>query len=109
MRTVVLCSMLAGVAWPPSPRPRLSIEYTLRIDPSHLDVVDVAIHIDGAPGTLRLAMKVHPEYDAKYWRYLDSIRVDASASDHGTGVTREDSTLWRVTLPRGRGTVRYRV
>lgn len=39
-----------------------SIEYTLRIDPSHLDAVDVAIDIAGAPSTLRLAMKVHPEY-----------------------------------------------
>ena len=109
MRTVVLCSMLAGVAWPAPPRPRLSIEYSLRIDPSHLDAVAVAIHIDGAPDTLRLAMKVHPEYDAKYWRYLDSIRVDGAASNLGTGVTREDSTLWRITLLHGSGTVRYRV
>src|SRR5437660_7428451 len=99
MRTLVLCSMLAGVAWPASPRPRLSIEYSLRIDPSHLDAVDVAIHIDGAPDTLRLAMKVHPEYDAKYWRYLDSIRVDGAASNRGTGVTRDLRRSIMLTRP----------
>src|SRR5207245_4804591 len=103
------CARCSRASWPAPPRPRLSIEYSLRIDPSHLDAVAVAIHIDGAPDTLRLAMKVHPGYDAKYWRYLDSIRVDGAASNLGTGVTREDSTLWRITLLHGSGTVRYRV
>lgn len=103
MRTIVLiCSLLAAAA---GARPRPSLEYSLQIDPRHLDIVEVAIRIDHAPDTLRLAMKVHPEYDARYWRYLDSLRVDGAAG----GVTRADSTLWRVTLPGGHGTVRYRI
>ncbi|HEY7027000.1 MAG TPA: hypothetical protein VH438_05305, partial [Gemmatimonadales bacterium] len=89
--------LVAGLAFSPQP----TIAYSLRIDPGHLDVVEVAIRLDHAPNTLRLAMKVHPEYDAQYWRYLDSVRVEGSANDLQAGVTREDSTLWRVTLPGG--------
>ena len=69
--------LVAELAFSPQP----TIAYSLRIDPDHLDVVDVAIRLDNAPNTLRLAMKVHPEYDAKYWRYLDSARVEGSAND----------------------------
>jgi len=97
--------LMAGLAFSPQP----TIAYSLRIDPDHLDVVEVAIRLDNAPNTLRLAMKVHPEYDAKYWRYLDSARVEGSANDSKAGVAREDSTLWRVSLPGGHGTVYYRI
>jgi predicted metalloprotease with PDZ domain len=95
-----------GVGVPATP-PAPSIAYTLRIDPSRLDVVDVAIQLEGAPRSVRLAMKVHPEYDAQYWRYLDSARVEGSPTDGAGSIIREDSTVWRVTLPAGRGTVRY--
>src|SRR5258708_2250818 len=54
-------------------------------------------------------MKVHPEYDARYWRCLDSLHVDGVAVERGGGVTRADSTLWRIALPGGHGTVRYRI
>jgi len=79
------------------------VAYTLALDPARPDVAEVSIALRGAPTTFHLAMKVHAEYDAQYWRYLDALRVD------GGTVAREDSTLWRVTLPGGSGTVRYRV
>jgi predicted metalloprotease with PDZ domain len=90
-----------------SPAP--SIAYTLRIDSRQLDIVDVAIRLDHAPRSVRLAMKVHPEYDPRYWRHLDSLRVEGSPSVASPRILREDSTVWRVTLPAGRGTVRYRI
>ncbi|HEY2026729.1 MAG TPA: hypothetical protein VGG78_06945 [Gemmatimonadaceae bacterium] len=83
--------------------------YVLRVDSAQLDTVDVSIHIEHAPPTLRLAMKVHPEYDARYWRYVDGWRIDSSADDARAAVTRLDSTLWRVALPGGHGVIHYRV
>jgi hypothetical protein len=77
-------------AWTPSagaadirlPQPRrISLEYSLRIDPAHLDAVDVAFRIDGAPESARLAMKLHPEYNAGYWNSIDSMRVDGTSAD----------------------------
>lgn len=83
---------------------RASIDYTLSIDSTAIDVVQVTMRLENVPSSFRLAMKVHQEYDAKYWRYLDSLRVDGAGR-----ITREDSTLWRVSLPGGRGTLRYRI
>ncbi len=89
-----------------SPNP--GVAYSLRIDSLHLDRADVEIRFRGAPGTFHLGMKVHAEYDGAYWRYLENIRAEGAAP--GTaGVTREDSTLWRVTLPGGTGVVRYTI
>ncbi|HEY2067242.1 MAG TPA: hypothetical protein VGG84_14910, partial [Gemmatimonadaceae bacterium] len=86
-----------------------SVSYVLRLDSAQLGVVDVTMRVDHGPAALRLAMKVHPEYDAKYWRYVDGWRVEGSADDARAGVVRLDSTLWRATLPGGRGLVHYRV
>ena len=90
---------------PPAP----SIAYALLIDPSRPDIVEVGIRLEHAPRSVRLAMKVHPEYDAQDWHFLDSVRVEGSRSTAGSTIMREDSTVWRVMLPAGRGTVRYRV
>jgi hypothetical protein len=43
-----------------------SIAYDLSMDAQHLDVAAVAIHLSGAPEHFHVAMKVHPEYDARY-------------------------------------------
>ncbi len=60
---------------PPAYPSQPSVAYTLRIDTAHTGVVDVTMRVEHAPATLRLAMKVHPEYDARYWRYLDAPSV----------------------------------
>ena len=108
VNTISTVTLLAAVALSSSPPPPM-IAYTLRVDSARVDFVEVAIRIEHAPTTLRLAMKVHPEYDAKYWRYLDSLWVDGTADDKAAGIVRWDSTLWSVTLPGGRGVVHYRV
>jgi predicted metalloprotease with PDZ domain len=83
---------------------RPSVDYTLRIDSTHLDVAEVTVALRGMPDRFHLAMKVHAEYDAKYWRYVSDVRTDSGGS-----VTRTNTALWDVILPRGRGIVRYRV
>ena len=85
------------------------VAYALPIDTTHLDAVDVAITLHGAPARFHLAMKVHAEYDAKYWRFIENVRVDRPIGGGTSDITRDDSTLWRVSLPGGNGTIRYRV
>lgn len=85
------------------------VQCVVHVDPAQLDVVDVAIRIANAPSSVRLAMKVHPEYDARYWRYLDALHVDGTTDDTRARVVRVDTTLWTVTLPGGHGIVHYRV
>ncbi len=84
-----------------------AIAYVLHVDPAHA-TAEVSIALRDVPTDFHLAMRIHAEYDAKYWRYLDLLRIeDASAAP--TSIQREDSTLWRVHLSSGRGVVRYTI
>jgi predicted metalloprotease with PDZ domain len=65
------------------------------------------MRVQGAPSSLRLAMKVHPEYDARFWRFLDSMTVTGTADDRAVQIRRRDSTLWQVAIPGGRGEINY--
>lgn len=116
MRSSLLLAALVATTGsrPPSGRVRDAagapfVQCVVHVDPAQLDVVDVAIRITRAPSTVRLAMKVHPEYDAKYWRYLEAPRVDGTANDLHARVARLDTTLWSATLPGGHGVVHYRI
>ena len=100
--SVATIAIAAGNASP------TSIAYVLTIDPTHLDVAEVSITFRNAPARFHLATRVHGEYDAQYWRYIDDVRVDGVPNGKAS-ISREDSTLWRVSLPGGSGVVRYRV
>ena len=83
------------------------IGYTLRVDSADLSGFGVELRIRNAGDTFRLAMAAHPEYDDRFWRFVDGIRV---TTPRGSGaVTREDSALWRVVAPGGDAVVRYRI
>ena len=103
MRTFLIGGVLAATLGVPGQAngqlPQPSVAYTLRVDSANLSVADVTIRIEHAPSTMRLAMKEHPEYDAKYWRYLDTPSVDGTSDDRNARVVRRDSTLWSATLP----------
>lgn len=76
-----------------------------RLSASSSDTSGFAIRMDvrGAPDTFRIALAKHPEYDDQYFRYVADLRVDGGA------VAREDSAVWRVTLPGGTGAITYRI
>jgi predicted metalloprotease with PDZ domain len=83
------------------------VSYTLRIDAADLLGFHVEMRVRNAPDTFRLALAAHPEYDDRYWRFVDGLRVDAQGR---TGVViREDSALWRVVAPGGEAAIGYRI
>ena len=83
------------------------VSYSLRIDAADLSGFDVEMRLRNAPDTFRVAMAAHPEYDDRYWRFVDGPRVDAPGG--AASVMREDSALWRVSAPGGEATLRYRI
>lgn len=83
------------------------VNYVLHVDSTDLSGYGVEIRLGNLPDTFRLAMAKHPEYDDKYWRYVEDLRVE-TASGPAT-VTRVDSALWRVNAPGGSAIVRYRM
>src|SRR5439155_332524 len=83
------------------------VGYTLRVDAGDLSGFDVELRLRNVPDTFRLALVAHPEYDDRYWRYVEALRV--ATSNGAATVTREDSALWRVVAPGGEALVRYRI
>jgi len=106
--TTQMLALITAIALLGDHSPRVSIAYALTIDPARVDQPDVSITLRNAPDTFHLAMRVHGEYDAQYWRYIRELRIESTSSS-AARITRLDSTLWRVSLPGGSGVVRYRV
>src|SRR5687767_13006385 len=83
------------------------IHYVLRVDSADLTGFDVEMRIRHAPDTFRVAMAAHPEYDDRFWRFIEGLRVE---TPRGEGqIARLDSALWRVRAPGGNATLKYRV
>src|SRR2546430_639999 len=81
------------------------VHYTLRVDVGDLSGFDVELRLHNLPDTFRVAMVAHPEYDDRYWRYVEALHVE---TPHGAAtVAREDSALWRGGGPGGGGPARY--
>lgn len=83
------------------------VSYLLRVDSTDLSGWSVEMRIRNAPDTMRLAMAAHPEYDDRFYRYLEDLRVDAGPGT--ASVVRQDSAVWRVVAPGGSAIVRYRI
>jgi predicted metalloprotease with PDZ domain len=83
------------------------MSYTLRVDSADLTGYAVELRIRNAPDTFHLAMAAHPEYDDRYWRFLDGLRIEARGG--AAQIAREDSSLWRISAPGGEAIVRYRL
>ncbi len=81
------------------------IDYTLKVDLSDLSGYEVGMRVRNLPDTFRVAMAIHPEYDDRFWRHVENIRVESP----GGRITREDSALWRVTAPDGEAVLHYRI
>ena len=86
---------------------QVAIAYTLRVDSGNLSGFEVEMRIRNVPDTFRLAMAAHPEYDDRFWRFVEGLSVVTPAGS-GT-VARVDSALWRVVTKGGDALVRYRV
>jgi predicted metalloprotease with PDZ domain len=85
--------------------PRIS--YRIHVAAADLSGFDVEMRVRGAGDTVRIAMASHPEYDDRYWRYVENL----SAESRGTRleVTSEESALWRVIARGGDLVVKYRI
>jgi predicted metalloprotease with PDZ domain len=82
------------------------LTYSLQVDSADLSGYTVELRIRNAPDTVRLAMVAHPEYDDRYWRYVEGLEA---SGPRGAVAARVDSALWRVVAPGGQSTVRYRI
>jgi predicted metalloprotease with PDZ domain len=83
------------------------IEYKLVIDAADLTGVKVELLVPGANGTVRLAMAAHPEYDDKYYRYIEDFKAESMG--RSLTVTKPESAIWQVDGALGLLNISYRV
>ena len=82
------------------------MSYVLRVDSTDLSGFDVELRLRKASDTVRLAMMHHPEYDDRFFRYVENVRAEGS---HGATITHVDSAVWRLVAPGGESVVRYHI
>lgn len=83
------------------------IDYVLRLDSADLSGFEVQMRLRNIADTFRVAMAAHPEYDDRYWRFVEDVRAETR---RGPGVVaRVDSAVWRIVAPGGEVTLRYRI
>ena len=86
--------------------PRLS--YVLTIQQQDSSGFDVAMHVSGAPRTLRIGMAVHPEYNQQFWKQVRNLSVETDGNLRGAGRQLEEN-VWSVVTRNGEATIRYRI
>jgi len=83
------------------------VDYLLKIDPTDFSSFEVEMKIRNVPDTFRVAMVAHPEYDDRYWRYVENFFVVAK---NGKGkIIREDSSVWKVITNGREAVLHYRI
>ena len=103
---MILSDTVLALSLAVSPAPPV-VRYLVRVDPADLTGFSVEMRIRGATDTLRLAMAAHPEYDDKYWRYIEGLTVEGREGQ--VTPVRRDSALWLAVVPGGTSVARYRL
>jgi len=85
--------------------PRIS--YRIKVDATDLSGFTVEMRVRGAGNLVRIAMASHPEYDDRYWRYVENFTAESRGAT--LQVTREEDAVWRIVAPGGDLTVKYRI
>ncbi|HEU5164355.1 MAG TPA: hypothetical protein VFU29_02375, partial [Chitinophagaceae bacterium] len=83
------------------------IHYQLAVDTGDLSSIKMEMQISNIPDTFNVAMVAHPEYDDKYWRYVEDLYAETT---NGKGnIIRKDSALWQVIIKGGTAVLHYRI
>jgi len=83
------------------------VDYLLTIDPTDFSSFAVEMRIRNVSDTFHVAMVTHPEYDDRYWKYVEDFSVETK---NGKGkIIREDSSLWKIMANGGEAVLHYRI
>jgi predicted metalloprotease with PDZ domain len=83
------------------------VNYILTVDSKDTSSFEIEMRVRNVQDTFRVAMVAHPEYDDRYWRFVENFYVEAKK---GRGaIQREDSALWKITTNGGEAVLHYRI
>ncbi len=83
------------------------VNYILTVDSTDTSSFAIEMRIRNIPDSFRVAMVAHPEYDDRYWRFVENFHVETK---NGRGnILREDSALWKITTQGNEAVLHYRI
>src|SRR5437868_4091074 len=83
------------------------IDYTIKIDSHDLSHMNVDVRLRHVASSFQLAMFVHPEYDDRFYRYVEELSVE---SKNGKGrIDRKEKTVWQIQIKGDEALVHYRL
>jgi len=88
----------------PGTMSRPAVHYRLTVDSVDTTAYAVEMHIRNARDTFTVAMAAHPEYNNRYWRFVDSLTISTPST-----IALIDSSRWLVRAQTRDLTIRYRV
>ncbi len=83
------------------------INYTVIVDTSDLHLISVQIDLHNIADTFYLAMFAHPEYDDRYWRFVENLHAETPKGN--ASVFRKDSAIWRVVTQNNEAIIHYNI
>ncbi len=84
-----------------------SPHYKIIVDQKDLSRIGVEIRIHSDKRNVRLAMAAHPEYDDKYFRYVEDL--SAVSGERRLSVTKPEDAVWSIEGVRDELIVRYKI
>src|SRR5687768_18356098 len=69
------------------------MNYTISVNSNDLSQYKVVMQLRNIPDTLRLAMFVHPEYDDRFYRFVESLVVKSKKGN--ASISRIENTVWK--------------
>jgi predicted metalloprotease with PDZ domain len=83
------------------------VNYILAVESNDTSSFAMEMRVKNVPDTFKVAMATHPEYDDRYWRYVEDFHVQGK---NGKGnIQREDSALWKITTNGGEAVLYYKI
>jgi len=83
------------------------INYILAVDSTDTSSFLVEMRVRNVADTFRVAMVAHPEYDDRYWQFVENFYVETKS---GKGnIQREDSALWKIIIKGNEAVLHYRI
>src|SRR5688500_16226728 len=99
-----LAMSLAAAATSPMQGAPPFVHYRLTVDAADTTAYAVEMRIRNAPDTFTVAMAAHPEYDDRFWRFVEGVSAAAP-----TAIALMDSSRWSVRAASRDVTIRYRI
>jgi len=100
--SLLLLLVLAAACFGASP-----VQYKIHIDPNDLSGFDVEMRFVPSAHTVRVAMAAHPEYDDRYWTYIESF--SATSASRTLNVSKPDDAVWQIDGATREILIKYRV